>query len=72
MATKDEHSNGITVGLGTQVRLGERSTLSAEGGVTLRGPSGTATAQNGTYDPKTRLARLTGAVQMIINPIAIR
>jgi hypothetical protein len=29
-------SNGITAGLGTQVRLGERSTLTAEGGVTYR------------------------------------
>lgn len=29
-------SNGITVGVGTQVRLGERAVLTAEGGVTYR------------------------------------
>lgn len=29
-------SNGVTVGVGTQVRLGERSVLTAEGGVTYR------------------------------------
>jgi hypothetical protein len=29
-------SNGLTVGLGTQVRIGDRSTLTAEGGATYR------------------------------------
>lgn len=34
--TQYNDSNGLTVGLGAQVRLGERSVLSAEGGVTYR------------------------------------
>jgi len=34
--TQYNDSNGYTLGLGAQVRLGERSTLSAEGGVTYR------------------------------------
>ena len=34
--TQFNDSKGVTVGLGAQVRLGERSTLSAEGGVTYR------------------------------------
>jgi lipopolysaccharide export system protein LptA len=34
----------------------------AEGSVTLQSPNGAATAQNGAYDPKTGLARLTGGV----------
>ncbi len=45
-------SNGVTVGLGAQVRLGERSVLSAEGGVTYRVYDDNYNA-NASYDDKT-------------------
>lgn len=48
-------SNGITAGVGTQVRLGERSTLSAEGGVTYRMYEDDYSG-NALYDDETILA----------------